>query len=460
MARWIFFPVVVAMIFSMGVQAQSIEDEQTECTSDELTSSRLNGGMYAEVVGEEPLAIRNDSSIVSEQKAILEPGTIVYVASDKQCKEGLVWWQVTPVDWPEYIFGWAVEQVQGTHQLEPIYQSLDIPEDRQIITPQNLDTLQLVATVELDWPAKLIWSPDNSHLAINSHFVMWVYDLKNPNDIPLRLPPIVGDPFTQWGGVMLTDSQIATSGMPDGDLRIVPFDGSDEKVIDISTPDYAGVSAISPDLSRWATANADGSINLWDTQTGSRIALLEGHVRVGALAFSPNGDMLVSGGGFDRYGFEAADLTLRTWNATDGTPEKVFEFTSAPYEVTFMADSNTIAVPGSSQPGDPPMDDVVHLINLTQGTRVSWPLPNARVRGDLSFNPDGDILAVTALHSPQRLILLNPANGQVLIELEFGDHILLDVQISPDGTLLAIAHEGGMSPNASSVELWSVVNSG
>lgn len=450
---------LVALIFSTSVITRAQQQAETECTPADLASSRLTRGMYAEVIADEPLTMRDDPSANSEPKGVLEPGTSVYIASDAHCQEGLLWWQVTPVNSQEYIFGWVAEQAQGTYQLAPVFQSLEVPQARQPITPQNLDELQQIASVDHNRPTKLAWSSDSSHLAVNTYRAVWVYDITANSSAPLQLPQVVREQLSGPGGIMMTDSQIATSGIPDGDLRITSYANSDQVIVDISSPDYAGVAAISPDLSRWATANKDGSIILWDTETGSRIALLNGHSLVGALAFSPDGKWLISGGGFDDYGFAEADTTLRVWDAASGALRAEFEFNSAPYEIALTADGTTIAVPDSSEASDPPIGDAVRLIDLVHMTSVLLPLQNALVRGDLSFSPDGTILAVTALrrNGGQHLLFLDTTDGQTIGTIEF-DPILLDVQFSPDGTLLAIAHEGGMAPSANRVELWAVTD--
>jgi WD40 repeat protein len=80
---------------------------------------------------------------------------------------------------------------------------------------------------------------------------------------------------------------------------------------------YIGALALSPDGQIVATGGSDNLIKLWDAYTGAPIRNLVGHSDdISALAFSPDGEILASGaGGFD----EPGDSTIKLWQVSDGT---------------------------------------------------------------------------------------------------------------------------------------------
>jgi WD40 repeat protein len=62
---------------------------------------------------------------------------------------------------------------------------------------------------------------------------------------------------------------------------------------------------VSPDGSKIASASADFTVKLWDSQTGELLQAFTGHLgEVRTVAFSPDGKLLASGGD---------DLEIRLW---------------------------------------------------------------------------------------------------------------------------------------------------
>ena len=68
--------------------------------------------------------------------------------------------------------------------------------------------------------------------------------------------------------------------------------------------------AFSSEGSLLASAGEDGTIRLWDVETGAHLRTLTGHLRfVYCVAFSPDGKILASGG---------EDKTIQFWDVETG----------------------------------------------------------------------------------------------------------------------------------------------
>jgi len=101
---------------------------------------------------------------------------------------------------------------------------------------------------------------------------------------------------------------------PDGRLVVFAGDGRPE-ILELftqrvlarleGTPANAVAAAFSPDGTRIATGESDGSVRLWDAATGQELLILSGHTAlVVDVAFSPDGRRLASVG---------LDGTMRVW---------------------------------------------------------------------------------------------------------------------------------------------------
>ena len=105
--------------------------------------------------------------------------------------------------------------------------------------------------------------------------------------------------------------------------RISLFDLSSGHMISTFNKDYldAGIAslAFSPDGTRLISGGDSGgekAVDLWEINTGKLIHSYKGHrSRVGALAFSPNGQSILSG---------SWDNTLRLWDSVSGELKSIF----------------------------------------------------------------------------------------------------------------------------------------
>jgi WD40 repeat protein len=146
-----------------------------------------------------------------------------------------------------------------------------------------------------------------------------------------------------------------------------------------------------------ATARMDGSIRIWNADTGQPTATLDGHAEdVVRMVFSADGSKLVSG---------SADQTVRVWDlASKRTAHVIRPHDGAIYQLAFDATGDLIATVG---------DRSLDVWSSDTGERI-WGVP-AGV-GTMGFSADGAMLAVGGYDSGL-IQLRNSRTGGLIREL-------------------------------------------
>ena len=208
--------------------------------------------------------------------------------------------------------------------------------------------------------------------------------------------------------------------------------------------------AFSPGGRLLASADGDGTVRLWNPATRRPVATLHASGRtsarygVRAVAFSPGGKLLASAG---------ADGTVRLWNPVTGRQVKTLH-ASARYGVRAVAFS-----PGGKLLASADADGTVRLWNPATGRLVrvlqigSGPLGNGAA--GVAFSPNGKLLASGSGDGTVRL--WNPATGRPVRVLQTGSGPVggvYGVAFSPGGKLLASADADG------TVRLWNPATGG
>lgn len=168
-----------------------------------------------------------------------------------------------------------------------------------------------------------------------------------------------------------------------------------------------------------AAGHGDGLVRLWDAGA-SRSAgrVLNGHTDVvSAVAFSPDVQLLVSGG---------RDNSLVVWNMQDETRVRTLQHGAAVRDVAFSPDGALVAVATE--------DRLVTLWNIVDGTQARILRGHESRVISVAFSPDGTQLAAGS--EGINILRWNVANGTLLQPLTGHTEAVRSLEYSPDGTRL------------------------
>jgi WD40 repeat protein len=186
--------------------------------------------------------------------------------------------------------------------------------------------------------------------------------------------------------------------------------------------------AVSPDGSILATGAFDDTVKLWSTSSRQLLRTLTGHLAaVNAVAFTPDGQFLVSGGEFL---FGGGISNVKLWRVADGALVADFKVPDDSGDTNSLAVSRdgSMVVTGQSS-GE------VNLYRTKDGALLRTLIRTDESEAGVAFAPDGLTVAAAGFDGSVRI--LRTADGTLLRTLVASTLLQSVVAFSPDGTTLA-----------------------
>ena len=195
--------------------------------------------------------------------------------------------------------------------------------------------------------------------------------------------------------------------------------------------------AISKDGHYWAAADSCGYVRVWEwgqEATQTLHLAWQAHVtNIFALAFSPDGRTLASGGW---------DNTVKLWELKHGTLLWTGWHTGQVNDIAFAPDGHLLASGGD--------DSLIRLWDTQGGTQMQLFGGQAATVHSLAWSPDGKVLA--SGHDDGSVWLWEPEMPEPGIHRQLSEHVswVNGLAFSPDGTQLASTSFDG------TVKLWEM----
>jgi WD40 repeat protein len=240
------------------------------------------------------------------------------------------------------------------------------------------------------------------------------------------------------------NGQQIISHAADGTTRI--WDAITNEPISLITHDRGSesMSALSLDGRLIANVLWNSDIELWDINSGLLIRTLEGHTQcINALAFAPPNAVLASGSGGLCSG--ERDPSLRLWQVLTGDND-VLQDNANVRTVAFSPDGEHLVSGGDAE------DHHNLCIWDTETGELQQTLGDYAVVSDVEFSPNGNFLAVSSELTAIDIWDMSTSTPYITMRLEQSDNNSSRLlTFSPDGTILVVA-------SGQDVSLWNTVS--
>ncbi len=235
----------------------------------------------------------------------------------------------------------------------------------------------------------------------------------------------------------------------EGVIRIISAaTGELLRQIDAGSP-VTGLS-IKGDDALIAASMADGSVGVWELESGVERFRLQGHeALVTDVEFSPKGDMLAS---------SSADETVRLWDAATGEALRVLDkHIDYVIQLSFSPDGGLLASSsaaiGVGEGERTETHNTIQVWDTASGDNVlTIPPVGIGYYRDVEFSPDGASIAASTYGAGigGMAVLYDAATGAETQRLYAHRDVIANLEFSPEGAMLATASWDG------TIKIWDI----
>ncbi len=216
------------------------------------------------------------------------------------------------------------------------------------------------------------------------------------------------------------DGTRLASGSWDGTIRLWDAETGDHLLTVRGHKHWIGSVAFNHDGTRLVSTCADNSCRVWDAENGEELLTLRGHLSpVVAAAFSPDDRWIVSGGW---------DAAVKLWDAAQREEVQTLSaHQGMVFDVAFSLDGSRIASGGE--------DHAVRLWDALSGAEQCTLQGHTGTVFDVAFSPSGS--RIVSASGDNTIKLWDAGSGRLLRTLHGHSDPVYAVTFSPDGKRIA-----------------------